>query len=197
MTKSKIADIEVTTKFLDKVNPELGLFLEENFRLIRDLLSAYSTHQGIVVARVDVINTIVETEIFSTTIAALKLSEANVFRLILNGYYDTSSASENFTLRVTFGGVLLHTVTRQSSNNASSFGWELDLMVTIRIDGSSGKLICLTKLFDENVFLVDDNEDLHDIDTTVDNDLIVTVEWDAADVGNDFHLDQGLLQFDY
>lgn len=150
--------------------------------------------QGVVTARVHVGNTTTETTIYTTTIAANQLSLEEILKLTLSGYYDTDAASDSWTLRVKLGGTTLHTVVRSSGNNASDFGWSLELETTMRTIGASGTLIDLATLMDDDTSQMSADSTLHTINTTIDNDLIVTVQWALAKVGNDFHLDQGKLQ---
>ena len=149
---------------------------------------------GIVTARVHVVNTITETTIYTNTIPANQLSLDESIRLTLAGYYDTDAASDTWTLRVKLGGITIHTITRASGNNATDFGWELVFIGTLRTIGASGTLIDSAKLLDEVSVAMSNDSTVHSVDTTIDNDLVVTIQWGAAKAGNDFHLDLGFLE---
>lgn len=150
--------------------------------------------QGTVTTRVHVGNTTTETEIYTTTISANHLSLNEVFRLNLSGYYDTGAASDTWTLRIKLGGTLLHSISRVSANNATDFGWNLTVTGSMRTVGVTGTLIDSAILLDEDASIVSADSTVHTIDTTVANILTVTIQWGAAKVANDFHLDLGFLE---
>lgn len=149
---------------------------------------------GIVTDRIHVGNTTTETTIYTNTIPANQLSVEECIRLNLAGYYDTGAASDTWTLRVKLGGTTLHTITRASANNAVNFGWELNMKGTARSIGASGTFVDSAVLFDELSIKTNNDPTVHTVDTTVDNDLVVTIQWALAKAANDFHLDQGFLE---
>ena len=193
MARTKITEIEVNTDFLDEKDAELAIWLEENMRLIRALMQTFASANSVVLERTHIGNSIVETTLFSTVLPEYHMHDMHVMKLHINGFYDTGAAADTWTIRVKLGGTTLNAIARQSANNALSFGWDLQMMITTRSIGESGTVIDLATLIDDNTIKIHDDETIHAVDTTVDNLLEVTVQWGAAKVANDFHLDQGML----
>lgn len=157
----------------------------------------FPLHKGGVLTRTTVSNTVTETTIYSVTIDAEELVVGERIRVTVSGYYDTDAASDTWTLRVKLDGTAVHTVVRQSGNNASSFGWELEFYGTVRSEGASGTMIDFSKLFDDDTTKASDDETVHSIDTTGDIVLTVTLQWGAAKVGNIFNIDQGFTTLEH
>lgn len=175
-------------------NPGHGKGLYTYDEISADWTPLFPTTTGIVTEKVHVVNTVTETTIYTTTIPAGQLSLNEIIRLTVSGYYDTAAASDTWTLRVKLGGTTIQTIARASANNAVDFGWELAVTATMRTIGATGTLIDSGILFDEGRSATSNDSTIHTVDTTIDNDLVVTVQWGLAKAGNDFHLDQGFLQ---
>jgi len=153
----------------------------------------FATNQGIKVDNTQVANTTTETEIYSEVLAADSLHEHNYSTLILAGYYSTGAASDSWTLRIKFNGSTVYTITRQSANNATDFGWKLSVEGVIRTDGASGTMIMVSELSDDDTSKLIADSTVQSIDTTVANTISVTVQWVLAKVNNVFDCDQGVI----
>jgi len=153
----------------------------------------FATNEGIILSGEQVINTTVETEVYSHTISANSLHQGDISVLALSGYYDTGAASDTWTIRIKFNGVTVHTIVRQSANNAISFGWRFVMEGTVRVDGASGNFIDLSTLVDDDTIKVVSDATVHSLDTTVATTISATLQWALAKAGNDFKLEQGII----
>lgn len=154
----------------------------------------FSTNEGFVTSQTLVENTTTETAIYSGTLAADSLHVGDLSQLLLGGSYDTGAASDTWTLRLYFGGTLIHTILRQSANNLIGAGWRFTMEGSIRTGGVSGTLVDLLVLHDDNTAFADSDTTPHTVDTTIDNVLEVTIQWGAAKVANIFRLDHGIIE---
>lgn len=154
----------------------------------------FSTNEGFVTGQTIVQNTTTETTIYAGTLAANSLHVDDFSQLLLGGSYDTGAASDTWTLRLKFGGVLIHTIVRQSANNVVGAGWRFTMEGSVRSAGVSGTLVDLLVLNDDNTSFADSDTTPHTINTTIDNVLEVTIQWGAAKAANIFRLDHGIIE---
>lgn len=136
-----------------------------------------------------------ETELQSYDIPANAFHAGEPLEYHLFGSYDTSAASRSFTVKIKLGGQLLHTMVRQSNNNATDNGWEVCFYATCRTVGATGTLIDFARLTDHDTSFSSADSTVHTIDTTGTLTLQVTLQWDSATVGNIFKSDQGWVKF--
>jgi len=149
---------------------------------------------GIKTTTTTVENTVTETQVYSYTFAADQLNSDQVIKFVMNGLVSNASASDDYIIRFKAGGTTVHTINR-TGGNVSDEAWDITYSGTIRTAGASGEFVDYSTWAEGS--LSDRHADIttHSIDTTGTILFEVTVEWNAAKVGNIFKCNQGHLEF--
>jgi hypothetical protein len=156
-------------------------------------MPTHTIAQDIVTARTTVANTVVETQIFASTVTANRLKAGKVVRVLLSGIYTTANASDTFTLRFKIAGTTLETVV-STGKSVSGTPWNAIWTCTVRTVGASGTLIDFLQLNEDNVELNKESGTAVTFDTTADEEFTATVQWSSANANNRFSVDQGFLE---
>lgn len=149
-------------------------------------------------AQSSVINTAPEQSIVGTGVGSLSVP-ANSFT-VGDAYHAKIGGKINATggggrseiiVRVKAGSTILATTGIFDLDNATDQGWELELDFTIQAIGASGSIntngnFCYTKDGNRQVFGYI-FQDTQAIDTTINNTLDITVEWNNINAGDDIY----------
>jgi len=157
-----------------------------------DTQRAIDRTSDVITSTTTVSNTTTETTIYTGTIDANALKAGNVVKYIAGGVISNDSASDDITIRVKIGSTTVETF-NPAIGNVTGAVWGADGRFTIRSVGASGSAAYEGRAFinksDERVASIET------IDTTVSEDLTVTVQWDNAKAGNTISIYQGVLEF--
>lgn len=138
-----------------------------------------------------VTNTTTETTIHTSAVAANELKAGKMYRVTLLGKTTTANASQFYTLRFKMGGTTLITVA-MTAKAVTDDHFRSDAWITIRTIGASGTYAAHVEGFigteEVNAAPVTGS-----VDTTVAEDITVTLQWDAANAGNVFTIMQAVL----
>jgi hypothetical protein len=141
---------------------------------------------------VTVENTTARTKIWDAGLSAGSLKPGRVYEINMLGSFSNSSTSDNVTLDVELGGVLVAT-TQSSAKNSTNAPWRSKTIFTVRDTGTAGEVKPHTIAKWDNV----DGDDVHGIetvDTTIAEQIEVYVQWNKAKAGNIFNLGQGYMK---
>lgn len=146
------------------------------------------------VASQTVANTTTETLLLTDAMPAGSLIPGRVLRTIAMGTYSTANASATLIIRLKMGGITL-LETSSTAGNATEAPWKVELTTTIRTTGASGTEVSyISATFNNSE---DDAAETveHSIDTTIAEDITLTVQWDEANAGNTITITQGFVEF--
>jgi len=138
-------------------------------------------------------NTIVETTVQSKLFPANSLHEDQVIRGSGYGSISNVTGADDFVLRFKVNGSTIHTLTRVGGN-VSGAGWFVAFVMTIRSTGVTGAMIDFVEYREGSTSTSSADITEHVVDTTEDILLEMTIEWDAAKVGNIFTSSQGFIE---
>jgi hypothetical protein len=138
-------------------------------------------------------NSNLEVELFNQAISAGELDVGHTIKFSAFGFYTNASSSDDFILRVKVGNNT-HTIARVGGNVTNS-PWKLEYNGTIRTAGSSGTIISHMNMLDKATTYSSTDTAAESLDTTVVGNIIVTVQWGNAKLGNVFNMTQGYLEF--
>jgi len=147
-----------------------------------------------IISDLTVANTTVETIIFSESIGANELYIGQTLGFETCGIYSTVNASDTFTLRVKLGGVTVSTIT-STPKNVTNTPFNIRFKGTVRAIGSSGTIMCGICIMLDNIGASVANTAASSVNTTVSNDLTVTIQWDSANAGNTLTRQIGYSEF--
>lgn len=144
------------------------------------------------VSDLTVSNTTTETTIHTSSVAAGEFKAGKVYKVTLLGKTTTSSASDFYTLRFKMGSATLITVA-MTAKNVTDEHFRSESYITIRTIGASGTYAAHVEgaIGDE---LISATPVTGSVDTTVAEDIVTTLQWDAANAGNVFTLQQAMLE---
>lgn len=133
-------------------------------------------------------NTTTETALYSTVLPANHLFKYHVMDIISDGVISNVSASDDITIRIKFNSIVLATF-NAAIGNITNEPWHADLHFTVRNVGASAVIATHAKIkvngYEEEQCL------LNTIDSTVQNTVSITAEWDNAKAGNTISRYQG------
>lgn len=147
---------------------------------------------SVVTETTEVTNTTNEEVIYRGDIAADVLRTGNWLHSCIAGLVTNASASDDFTLRVYMGATLLLTM-HPAIGQVTDASWSVRLELTVRSVDVSGEVIAcvdarITDYVEHQVQIVS-------MDTTVSEDLTVTVQWDNQETANSIRSLHGGLEF--
>lgn len=129
------------------------------------------------------------TGIGSVTLPANMFIPGRTIEVIARGFYNSTSG--NLVIRVRYGGVsgtiLLDSGAHNVGNN-TGVGWVARGLITCRTAGSSGTVFSQGEFHELETNAVRGmvNTTATTINTTTQNDLVVTADWSVADPNNSF-----------
>jgi hypothetical protein len=138
------------------------------------------------------VNTTTETTMWTGEINANDLMVGNILKVEAHGQISSDSASDVLTLRFYIGSTLIASI--DSPGKALSADcWSVHFDSTIRAIGASGVIARHLEMSiedDSNVTCGTTS-----VDTTADEDITITAQWNNAKAGNTFGLGIGYLEF--
>lgn len=151
--------------------------------------------QDVVVQSVPVTGTDAETTIYTATLGAGYLTPGKMINIKLFGSYRTASIASSFTIKVRLAGVTVLTVTsRPVTTNAFDRPIDLDISSIIRTIGTAGTIISYGKVQQDDLASNMNMGISTGINTTIANDITVTVKWTVNDTNNRFSLEGGATE---
>lgn len=176
----------------ENIDQALWRYLYENFAILRHaVLAPYNLQTS-----QTVVNTAVETEIFNLGFYHNDLIAFTTGLITLSGAFSTAIAAHTFTLRFYLDATLLHTLAKPSGiGTSTNEGWMAQYHCSIRTDGVSGDFVDFAVLFAATGGIVSSSEpSVHVIDTTVEHNFRVTVQWSNANAGTKITINQANYQ---
>ena len=144
---------------------------------------------SIITSPTPISNTAVET-VFSPayTFKAGTLIQGATFRVRAGGEADNVTGTPNLVMRIRLGGLTgTLIVTASQTSVGAGANWILDGQVTIRTVGAGGTF-AVTSFGMVQASMEVTDAPAGAVDTTIDNDLVVTAQWSAAAAGNSVSL---------
>lgn len=139
-----------------------------------------------------VTNTTTETTIHTSPISADELKAGKMYKVTLLGKTTTENASQFFTLRFKMGGNTLITVPMVAKAVADDH-FKTEAYITIRTIGATGTYVAHVEgTIGTQVITI--TPVTGSVDTTVAEDMVTTLQWDAAVAGNVFTIMQAVLE---
>lgn len=138
-----------------------------------------------------VANTVDETTLVSTgqgsvTIPANTFSVGKSFIFLMSGFH-SATGNPNITIKVKLNSTVIATTGVVSSGNGTNNYFEVRANLTCRTTGSSGTISCQGYYTESggggNGFSMVNTSPVT-VDTTIDQDVDITVTWGTADSGN-------------
>lgn len=171
-------------------------YADGHFYVTNGTRHAVTNCAGVKTTTTTVVNTAVETVLYSYNFSANELHQDEKITFNMSGVYSNASASDDFTIRVKVAGVTLHTITRVGGNQTNA-GWQIFYEGTIRTDGVSGTFVDFVKLLDNESVYMQADTTTHSINTTGTVLFEATIQWANAKAGNTFSCTQGSLMFEH
>ena len=146
-----------------------------------------------IISDVTISNTTTETEIFSCSVPANSLQVKDVFKVIINGLYSIGNSSQYFTCRIKIDGTTIDSFQSPLKTVADTPA-ELESVFTIRSLGTSGSVSTMSRFEAPN----EDDKFMSytssTINTTVLNELTITVQFSDASASNNAIIKQGFVR---
>lgn len=149
---------------------------------------------GVIVASTTVANTITETTIYTEPIAANELHAGQVVKVRALGRYSTANGADTATIRLKVGGTTILSVSSTAAN-VTNAPLDIEFIFTVRSDGVSGTIIGFGRVELDNQGKSVASTSTSVVDTTIAEDVTITVQWSSADPSNTLSIDQGFTQF--
>ena len=151
--------------------------------------------QDVVVQSVPVTGTDAETTIYTTTLEAGYLTPGKMINIKLFGSYRTASSASSFVVKVKLAGVnILTSASLPAATAENDRPIDLDIRSIIRSIGTAGTLISYGKIQQDNLAANIDISASTEINTTIANDITITIQWAVANAENRFSLEGGATQ---
>jgi hypothetical protein len=142
-------------------------------------------------SNISVTNTITETAVFLEEIPENSVNIGTVFNLKLFGHY-SSNTTDNFTIRLKYGGTTILSLSSPTLA-VTNVPISISATLTVRTLGSNGTLVSFLETSFNGTLQQNTTLSPVTIDTTVNNNLEITIEWSAADIDNSLTITQGFL----
>jgi len=146
----------------------------------------------VITSTTTVSNTTNETTLFTGSLPTNALKTGNILEIHASGDVSNASASDDITIRVYYGTTVVSTY-NPAMGNVTNADWHIDFKIVVRTVGGAGTLAY------QGIAVVDyaeqESHGLAAVDTTISEDITVTVEWDNAKAGNVITSDIGYLEF--
>jgi hypothetical protein len=155
-----------------------GLF----FTTLGDRRSLMQASQPIV-ASTTLTNTTDETTVYTTSLAADELITGETITTEMFGRLSTANASATITFRVKIGGTEVMTLA-STAGTVTDEPWHMKSVMTVRSVGGSGTVQGYLEIAIPNKNKAIANTTTVVVDTTTINNITLTAQWDAANVGH-------------
>jgi hypothetical protein len=152
---------------------------------------AISVSADSLIATATVTNTVTETTLYTGPVAANELLAGKTYRVNLYGLISTTNASQTITVRLKLGATTISTAVVTPANLTDE-PWHARITFTVRTVGATGTVSTFSEVYVETSH--DAVSESVVIDTTAAEDVTLTAEWGAADVGNVFSVTQGYME---
>ncbi|MDD5015969.1 MAG: hypothetical protein PHW73_12900, partial [Atribacterota bacterium] len=156
---------------------------------------AISLSDDVKISDSTVANTTDETTVHTSAIAANEPKASKVYKVTLTGKYSTANGSDTFTLRFKMGGTTILSLT-STAGSVTDAPLSVNGYVTFRTVGDSGTYASYMNAKLNNADK-DPTPVTGSVDTTVSQDLTVTIDWSNADAGNTLTVQQAYLEVLY
>lgn len=149
-------------------------------------------------SNVTVTNTVTETSLLTNkiTIPANYFAVGNGIDIDLRGFHSTSG-NPNVTVKIKLGSTIILNTGVVSSGNGTDFGLEIEAMLTCRSIGVSGTISgqgqYIELMTSPNLFSMVNTSPIT-LDTTISQDLDVTVQWGVASASDSMTLTDGTIR---
>lgn len=150
----------------------------------------------VITSTTTVANTVAETTLYTGTLGADALKAGNVIKTYTSGTISNASASDDITIRKYIGTTLVEEF-HPAIGNISGSDWHMNNIMTVRSVGATGSIAVhgLVEIHGETSVEEETYNSIETIDTTIAEDITVTVQWDAAKAGNTISVYQGMMEF--
>ena len=161
--------------------------------------TAIDRTRNVALATVEVVDSDVETTLFTAPMASNSLEAGNIFKIHCDGVMtnDSGASGDEVVIRVRVGGVVkitLETNTREMTDE----DWHLNANSTQRTIGATGSRAIHAHLSIGDPTSTGDEASLigiETIDTTANMDVTVTAQWNTAETNNTIKLYQGYVEY--
>lgn len=138
-------------------------------------------------------NTATPTTVWDPDIDTGSLVQGRIYQMDLHGVFQTANTSDQFTVDVNLAGTDVGELQNAPANVGAGTPWTFELTFTVRSHGQNGVLKANSRAtFNEQPRTADHGEIA--VNTTVANELSVSIDWDAADPDNSVTLEQAHLK---
>ena len=157
-----------------------------------------------------VVNTTTETSLFNNTayyttptirnISANSFKVGSTIRIKMSGIVTTGSPTTSATLRLKLGGVTIATVVEPLANNMTNYYFDKEITLVCRTTGATGTAIYQGRSFicsptgTQPLFLPIQSTTAFTLNTTQNNTIDLTFQWDAASATNDLKVDTATIE---
>ena len=145
---------------------------------------------GVVLSSTTVSNTTSETTVYTETISANELYKGSKWHVKLSGVHSTANAQDTWTGRLKIGGTAIQTVTIDAGNVTDQF-WSMEFFFTVRGTGAAGTVMSAVEANTGGTDHSSAGTSTDTVDTTIQEDMTLTIQWDAADTDNTLTITQG------
>lgn len=145
---------------------------------------------GVVMSNVSVSNTTDETTVYTETIPANELYKGSKWHTKLSGLYSVANANDTWTARFKLGGTTIQSFSINAGIATDQF-WRCEFFFTVRTTGANGTILGVVEATTGGTDHSVGTASTTTIDTTQQQDMTMTVQWDAADTNNSVTMSQG------
>lgn len=149
-----------------------------------------SLANGVILSSVTVANTVTETTVYTETVNANELYKGSKWHIKVSGIFSTANANDTFTGRLKIGGTTIHSFTIDAGNVTDQF-WRAEFFFTVRSVGASGSVIASAEVTTGGTDHSSVSTTPDTIDTTAQQDVTLTIQWDNNDPGDTLTITQG------
>lgn len=149
--------------------------------------------KNVILDSATVANTTDETTILTEPIAGGTLYRGQVIMIRVVGQFSTANSSSAFTLRVKMGTTTIATV-ESDPKTVSNKPWSMEYLGTVRAINGDGYISSYIETRLDDILHVD-NAPNQNFDTSVAEDVTVTIQWNEADPGDSIEANQGFMVF--
>lgn len=161
---------------------------------LRDLFTL-SGCVDVLITAVTVVNTTVETDLWSFKLFPNEWHTKMVLRFVTDGIYSTANGSDTFTLKLKLGSVTMLSIV-SSAASVTDADFYISALMTVRAVGSGSAALLEVGL----------NADINEVkksvvettpttfDSTASQTLSLTATWSNADAGDTVTIEQGVLE---
>lgn len=144
----------------------------------------------VITSSTTVSNTTTETTIYTGDMPSDSFKVGNVFQVRTNGIISNATSNDEITMRVYIGSTMVSSF-KPPIGNITDEEWHSDFEITVRSVGGSGSLAFHG--FVQIAARSQRDVSIETIDTTAQEDVTVTVQWDNARAGNEITIYQGYM----